>query len=500
MAVRVASARESVSADAAAVAMGIPARALMRAAAAGAAGVLADRFGDRLHLGVTVFAGPGNNGGDGWAVAAALARAGVRVSVDAAAPPRTDDARAEAALAGEPVGTGDRPCGIAIDALLGTGSRGAPAGDIADGLERLRQRAGAGAAVVALDVPTGLDATTGAFPIGVPATCTVTFGSVKRGQLVSRAACGTLVVVDIGLPDRPELPELVDARWVAPRVPAIAADATKGTRGRVAVIAGAAGMGGAALTAAEGALRAGAGLVKVATAAEHGTAVHARLPEVLTATLTDAASAAVAGWGDATLIGPGLGTAPETRPLVERVLAAAQGRGVVLDADALNAFAGDVDGLREALAGRPAILTPHPLEFARLAGVALADVLDARFDIGCGVAARTGAVVLLKGTPTVIATPDGVRLVVARGTPLLATGGSGDALGGMIATLLAQGARPADAAAVAAWVHGRAAELCGAPVRGRTLGDVLRALPDAWVATGEVAPRYPVLAELPVVP
>lgn len=499
MTVRVASARESAAADAAAVAAGIPTRALMRVAAAAAAGVIADRFRDRLDAGVTVFAGPGNNGGDGWAVASALARGGVRVSVDAAGPPRTDDARAERALAAELVGTGDRPCGVAVDALLGTGSRGAPEGGIADAVERLRRRAASGAAVVALDVPTGLDATTGAFAGGVPATYTVTFGTCKRGQLVTRAACGALVVVDIGLPDRPELPALVDGGWTAPRIPVIAPDATKGTRGRVTVIAGATGMGGAALTAADGALRAGAGLVKVATAPEHGVAVHARLPEVLTAMLHDAASAGVAGWGDATLIGPGLGTAPETRPMVERVLAAAGGRGVVLDADALNVFAGGVEALQRVLGGRPAVLTPHPLECARLAGVALADVLDARFEIGCDIAARTGAVVLLKGTPTVVAAPDGSRLVVARGTPLLATGGSGDALGGIVATLLAQGAPPADAAAVAAWVHGRAAELCAPPVRGRTLDDVLRHLPAAWAATGEPAPRYPILAELPAV-
>lgn len=505
MAVRVASAAEAAALDAAASGAGVSSRALMRVAAANAATVIARRLGGRLGAGVTVFAGPGNNGGDGWAVAAALARAGAGVHVDSAEPPRTPDARAESELAAPFVSSGDAPCGIAIDALLGTGSTGAPRGAVAGALARLAARQAAGAAVVALDAPTGLDCTTGRFEGSVAADLTIAFGTAKRGHLVHRDACGALVVVDIGLPAdtggaAASLPLLADARWVALRLPRIPADAHKGTRRKVAVVAGAPGMGGAAISAADGALRAGAGLVKVATALEHTPAVLARIPEALTATLDDAATSHVAGWADALLIGPGLGAGPETRSLVERVLAAAPPTlPVVLDADALNAFTGDARALGVALGGRPAVLTPHPAEYARLTGMSLDDVLAQRFDIALGLARSLPAAVLLKGTPTVVTAPTGERVVSARGTPLLATGGSGDVLGGIVATLLAQRLAPLDAGAVAAWVHGRAAEQWGGAIRGHILQNVLDALPAAWASMRVPAPPYPVLAALPAV-
>jgi NAD(P)H-hydrate epimerase len=190
--------------------------------------------------------------------------------------------------------------------------------------------------------------------------------------------------------------------------------------------------------------------------------------------------------------------------LVERVLTAWRGPAVV-DADALNVFEGEADALRQLLAGRPALLTPHPAEFARLSGLRLGDVLASRFDVGRDLAARCGAAILLKGVPTVVTHPDGRSLVSAAGTPVLATAGSGDVLTGVAATLLAQLGDPLTAGAAAAWAHGRAAELAqGAPdsarrtARGLTLDDVLAALPAAWELDTR-APRYPVLIELPAV-
>jgi NAD(P)H-hydrate epimerase len=180
----------------------------------------------------------------------------------------------------------------------------------------------------------------------------------------------------------------------------------------------------------------------------------------------------------------------------------------VLDADALNHFAGRLDALAALLGGRPALLTPHPLEFARLVGRSVDAVLAARFAMAGELAARLDAAVLLKGVPTVVAGPDGRTHVVAAGTPALATGGSGDLLGGLAGALLAgaeQRPTPADAGAAAAWVHGRAAELATEAqggVRGTTLDDVLAALPDAWprARADAGAPLTPVLAELPAVP
>src|SRR5258705_7650990 len=221
-------------------------------------------------------------------------------------------------------------------------------------------------------------------------------------------------------------------------------------------------------------------------------------------------SAEISKWADAIVIGPGLGKSKETRELVEQILEDSK-LPVLLDADALNVFEGETDALKKLLAGRTALITPHVAEFARLTGLNVEKVLSNRFDVGIELASGIGATVVLKGSPTVIFTPTGDRFVVPRGTAALGTGGSGDILSGIAGTLLAQMADaavplPASpvplppspvAASCAAWVHGRAAELCER-IRGTTLEDVLYALPRAW---NEVEPPTvpPVLARIPAV-
>ena len=332
------------------------------------------------------------------------------------------------------------------------------------------------------------------------ADLTVTFGSCKRGLLIAREHCGAIVTVDIGLlADKPQtLPVLIDATFVKTHTPSIAFDAHKGIRRKLGIVAGAAGMGGAALLAAEAALRSGIGMVKVATDSSNVTALQARLPEALTTALPgdEASAKALAHWADALLVGPGLGATPEVRRMVDQLLDVFDGP-VVLDADALNIYAGDLDALGRALRGRPAVITPHPLEFARLIGADAETVLAERFDAGVQPARMLNAVVLLKGTPTVVFTPAGDRYVIAAGTAALGTGGSGDALGGIIATLLAQTDAPEHAAACGAWIHGRAAERCGV-VRGTTLHDVLDELRAVW-SEPAAASRYPAIAELSAV-
>jgi NAD(P)H-hydrate epimerase len=192
-----------------------------------------------------------------------------------------------------------------------------------------------------------------------------------------------------------------------------------------------------------------------------------------------------------------LGGGTFARDIVETLLENFPGP-VAIDADALNAFNADVNALARLIQGRAAVLTPHPVEFARLSGVAVDDVLARRFDIAASVARHTGAVVLLKGQPTIVTGPAGERLVTASGTPLLAAAGSGDLLTGMVATLLAQIGDPMSAAACAAYVHGRAAWLAqrGRSIRGLSLDDVMATLSRAWSQkTGPT--RYPVLFELP---
>ena len=248
------------------------------------------------------------------------------------------------------------------------------------------------------------------------------------------------------------------------------------------------------------ALRSGAGLVKCVVAEESLLALQEGEPAALSAAWPENESAFVAQiaqWPDAILIGPGLGQ-PRARELVELVLKNFQGP-VVLDADALNAFAGDADALAPLIGMRAALLTPHPLEFARLAEMEVGDVLKARFDAPRDLAARTGASVLLKGVPTIVASASGDTMIVAEGTPILATGGSGDVLGGIAATLLAQTGYPALAGALAAFAHGRAAAALSLhQVRGYTLEDVLAALPGAW-SLGVPPAWPPILAELPAI-
>ena len=480
------------------------------------------RYPDRLQNGVRIFAGPGNNGGDGWVVARALAESGNEVTVVEAAEAKTPDAIAEkdAAMQSSPsvrlVPLGERSDGVGsalvIDALLGTGSQGKPRGAIAEAISIVNGLRADGSTVAALDIPSGLDATSGFHEACVTADATFSYGGIKRGSLLARDCCGEIVVLDIGLDDAPvegstpsatsrlpRLPWLVDGPWVMANIPSIHYDAHKGTRRHLAIIGGGKGMPGSVVLATRAALRSGIGLVRTIVAPENSGEVLAAAPSALiSAWPTRAAeiSSLISEWANAIVIGPGLGKSAKTKKLVEKILGDSA-LPVLLDADALNIFDGDVSALARIIAGRPALITPHVAEFSRLTGVPVQKVLDDRFDIGTDVAAKLGATVLLKGSPTIIFAPEGERYVVARGTAALGTGGSGDLLDGIAGTLLAQMSDPTAAACCAAWVHGRAAEFCGY-VRGATLEDVLYALPRAW-NEGDSPVAGPVLAELPAV-
>ena len=510
MPARVAGAIEAVACERATIESGTSARELMQRAGYAAAAEIAERLPERIVHGAAILTGPGNNGGDGWVVARALADRGFRVTAFQVAPPKTADAMAarQAAAASAAVVIAEHSeaawdgNGVIIDALLGTGSTGPLAGAIAAGVRTINDARANGLTVVSLDLPTGIDATTGSHGECVCADITLAFGTAKRGHLVARHFCGEVVVVDIGLARAgciTSLPLLVDRDWVAARVPAISAMAHKGTRRQVAIVGGGQRMAGAAILAGEAALRSGIGLLRIVVAPGNATSIHAALPAAIVhewpetpddiRILTDAA--------DAIAIGPGLGRSNTTRDLVERLLLAWRGP-VVLDADALNVFEEDLTSLGTLLRGRPALITPHPAEAARLLGVSTSAILDHRFDVGLELAREIGATVLLKGTPTVISSPSGERFVSASGTAALATGGSGDVLTGIAVTLLAQmteGDLAAIAAACAAFVHGRAAEICGM-VRGTTLDDVLRSLPYAWNEK-RVAANPGVLAVIP---
>ena len=511
--IRVVNAQQASAADASAIAAGIPSRALMQRAGAAAAAEIATRCRDAAARGVVVVTGPGNNGGDGWVIARALHAVGLRVRVVEAAAARTPDAIAERALAladgvqcdADVDALLSAPESLFVDALLGTGltSDEPLRGSIAHAVAMLHTHQRRGARIVAIDLPSGLDASVGVNVGAVACALTLTFGTMKRGLTAARDICGDIVLLDIGLGAHAQQASrcrLATPQWFRASLPLIGADSHKGTRKKIAIIGGGAGMAGAVILAARAALRSGAGMVKCAVAAESLLALQKAEPAALaSAWPADDASfdEHIARWADAILIGPGLGR-EHAREIVERALRVFAGP-VVLDADALNAFAGDVGALGSLVGSREALLTPHPAEFARLVGRDVAEVLHGRFDAPGVLASQLGATVLFKGVPTIVASPTGESIVVAEGTPILATGGAGDMLGGIAATLLAQSGSALMAGALAAFAHGRAASSVSArQVRGFTLEDVLSALPAVW-SLAPAAARPPILAELPAV-
>jgi NAD(P)H-hydrate epimerase len=489
----------------------IPSRVLMESAGRAAAHVLAREFGGAVGRGVLLAAGHGNNGGDGWVIARALAALGVPVWAVEVAGKRAPDCAANRALA---LASGVAPldsdehwpdCGVLVDALLGTGAGGAPRGPAQDLVKRLNAH---GAPIAAVDGPSGLDLSNGTAYDPCRAALTITFGGLRRGHLQGREWCGKIVVVDIGFPPAdPGWPVFVDDVRARAMLPGFRVSMHKGDRGRVLVIGGDDGMAGAALHAARAALEAGAGLVKLAAHPASVRAAQSHSPDVLTLPTAlgpdlEPALAEAIDWADALVLGPGLGRGRERTAFVEQVLERAK-KPVVLDADALQV------GFAALTRGKaPRLLTPHAGEF-RAVFPALAKVVETDRFAACAQAAEAlsaalaGAAVrsavLLKGVPTIVGSARAAPLVTASGNPALATGGSGDLLAGFIGAFLARGMRVAEAAALGAQVLGRGAELAAARLTARATrpGDVLAVLPELWRKWAEpevVVP--PVLLEL----
>jgi len=488
----------------------IPSRVLMESAGRAAANVVAREYASRLRDGVLVAAGHGNNGGDGWVVARALHAVGVRTCVVDEARNRSEDCEANRLLALDagvefldPEGYWPA-VGVVVDALLGTGASGRPRGIIGALAERIM---GAGAPVVAIDGPTGLDLSSGEAAGPVRADLTVTFGGARRGHLLAREWCGKIVVVEMGFstPD-PSWPVLVDDRWAVGVLPPLFAGMHKGDRGRVLVVGGDEGMAGAAIFAARTAFAAGVGLVKIAAHEKAIQAAQETLPDALTVSTTlgpdlEPNLEEALDWADAVVLGPGLGRGKARTKFVQAILGRMEKR-VVIDADALHV---GLDILTTGKAAR--VLTPHPGEFAAVFPDLTKEVKADRFAAATHAANAAGAshsaaiasVVLLKGVPTVIAQEGAPLRVVASGNPALATGGSGDLLAGFIGAFLARGLETLDAAALGAQVLGRSAELASAEKTARATrpGDVARAAESLWKLLADLpAPEPPVLVEL----
>ena len=492
--------------------LGIPGATLMENAGRGAAEAilaLLASLGLRRGARVAIVCGKGGNGGDGFVAARWLRRRGARPTVWLAAKPAEITGDAALKLA-ELRAAGIRPAvvehedavaarlaasDLVVDALLGTGARGAPEGLVARLIERINA---AGRPVVALDIPSGLPADGGAPPgPAVRATLTATFAGLKHGLLAPPGAAyaGRVVVVPIGVP-APEVARgtttfLLEDSDVAPHFPPRRRDAHKGSYGHLLIVAGSLGKTGAAALAARGALRSGAGLVTVATAASQQPVVAALLLEAMTEALPETparslsleaagAVAALAATREAVALGPGLGLHEDTQALARRVVRDVE-RPVVVDADALTALAGDPAVLKQA-AG-PRCLTPHPGEMARLVGATAADVQRDRVGAARDFARRHAVHVALKGALTVIAAPDGAVYLNPTGNPGMASGGTGDVLTGIVGAFLARGMAPLAALQCAVYLHGRAGDLASARLGEESLvaGDVIEALPQAFL-------------------
>ncbi|HEY0183802.1 MAG TPA: NAD(P)H-hydrate dehydratase [Rhodopila sp.] len=452
-------------ADQAAAQGGHPGPALMEAAGRSVARAVMRHVG---RCRVLVLAGPGNNGGDGYVAARLLASDGWPVRVAALGPPREgSDAAGAARLWHGPMAPFDPAeaarADLVIDAVFGAGLTRPVTGLAADTLKAARR-------VAAVDVPSGLDGATGLVMGYAPAAeLTVTFFRLKPGHLLlpGRGLCGRIELADIGVPDSvlhaiaPAAFANLPALW---ELPTLTADSHKYTRGHVTVVGGAA-MTGAARLSAEAARRAGAGMVTIAA---RGSATVYRSGEPgLIISEADIATLLQDDRRKVWVCGPGLGP-DEARTVFPALIAA--NRSVVGDADIFAAFAGNPEALLGA-----AVLTPHAGEFARVFGAPAHDRLAA----ARAAAARTNAVVLLKGSDTIIAAPDGRAAINLSAPPWLATAGAGDVLSGIIAGLLAQGMPAWDAAAAGAYLHGRAAVLAGP---GLVVEDLLPALIRTLVA------------------
>ncbi len=466
----------------------IPSLVLMENAAVAVADQVTARLGQKTLV-VSVLCGPGNNGGDGMAAARHLTERGHEVTVFLSAPRSAyrGDARAQLRILGRlgiPVSPASSVGGVTrarkrfemsdvvVDALFGTGLGRNVTGNEALLVDAVGACLGL---VIAVDVPSGVDAGTGAVRgQAVAADVTVTLGWPKPGLVLFPGAehAGEVVVADIGIPSslldqvNPS-GAILDRACVAAAYPPRWRDTHKGIYGHLLVFAGSAGKSGAAILAVRGALRAGAGLVTAALPAASVTAMNAACPEAMTAALPETPEGSVSLKGKTALLrlaaersavalGPGLTQQEQTVELVRAFVGSAQCPTVV-DADALNAVGADLDLLRGR--GGNCVLTPHPGEMGRLMGITTEEVLRDRVGTALRCAERSGCVVVLKGARTIVASPDGRYFVNPTGNPGMASAGTGDVLTGMVGALLAMGRDPVAAASAAVYLHGAAGDL-----------------------------------------
>lgn len=494
--------------------LGLPGRVLMENAGRAVFDLLRSRRQPLSSKRVAVFCGKGNNGGDGFVIARLLHEAGAQCDTFTMAPRHEmhGDARANFELLQTLGGALHRlqeqsalpdlsHYDFIVDALLGTGARGPLQGFLAQVVQHLNL---SGRPIIAVDLPTGMEADTGAIagPC-IHAQSTVTFGARKRGLLFSpaREYAGELFVADLGFPrgafeTAASKTYLLQSDFMAAWLPQRPPDAFKNRLGQILVVAGSRGFGGAARLTATAALRAGAGLVVLAAPQSLLPALEAATAEVIKLPLPEENGALAVSsfdelsdrlqWAEVVALGPGLGASRGVREVVLRVLQTFKGL-VVLDADAINVLAGEVEVLRNA-ASR-IILTPHPGELKRLLA-GHEDWMDSSpVETARRVAKELGQILVLKGAPTVVGVPSEEVLINSTGNAGMATAGSGDVLTGLIAGLAGQGLAPAKAAVLGVYLHGLAGDFAREQLGEWSMlaGEILNFLPQAFLRTAETS-------------
>ena len=467
--------------------------------------MLGDREGD-----VLVFAGRGNNGGDALVVARLLETYGIRnltvllakeseIQGDALLNlERLKETEAKVSVVGNAeqlrqISMGDSD--VIVDGILGTGIKGAVKGFYAEVIQRIND---SGKEVVAIDIPSGINGDTGSHegPC-IRADATVTMALPKEGLLRADAldCVGKLEVVDIGIPEEviqeaPSQADLLTGKELSALIPRRKRISHKGDYGRVFVLAGSRGFTGAAAMVCSSAMRAGSGLVFLGIPASLNPILEVKLTETMTVPLEETSDGTCAYSAKSkvfeqlshctnAVIGPGISTHPETAHLVEDILREAK-IPLLIDADGLNCLQGKTEFLRNYPA--PVILTPHPGEMSRLTGLETKEILADPWKVAGEYAREWGAIVVLKGAETVVADADGSLYINVAGDAGMASGGMGDVLSGVIASLVGQGLEPIDAARLGTFVHGRAGEI-GVERKGQLsliASDVIELLPFAF--------------------
>ncbi len=491
--------------------IGIPSPVLMENAGTRIVAEILKRFPLPACERIVVVAGKGNNGGDGLVVARHLRNRGAAPTVLLLAP--KEELKGDAALnlgiaeksGVEVVDASTELCwkkqrltlahaSLIVDAIFGTGLEKPAAGLYATAIGEINKARGF---KVAVDIPSGLFSDTFAvLGPAVKADLTVALAAPKIGHLFPPAEnfVGELVVIDIGIP--PYLfgsaslsLETIERQEILPLFARRLRDGHKGTYGHLAILAGSFGKSGAAVLAGKAALRLGAGLVTIGTAKSVLPAIGRGMMELMTEPLPETASGTISAeaaaaaekilaWKDAVVVGPGLSTQESTAVFVRTLLPRLK-IPMVIDADGLNIVAGNLEILRKLAS--PAVLTPHPGEFARLVGLSVPEVLARRLELAPAFAREWKVILVLKGHRTLVATPDGRTFVNPTGNPGMGTGGAGDVLSGMIGSLIVQTKDIAAATRAAVYVHGLSGDLAAAKLSEKALvaGDLIRFLPAA---------------------